>query len=531
MLRDRILSLGNERSVNPDVNLYHSTNPHAAGTVTCAAARSAVDPSGTARWDARATSFAFGCACYKAPVRRFSHIAVWCVITAGSAYADNTEVHATAAGSVATTDNVNGSATDPQGSIFTDVRPGLLMNYNSPRAIMELIPEVDLFYYFGRQKPNVTFRAEWKGFFLPGPRSELSLDALASRGQLNSLTASTPSNENPLQVQPAGVTNTANLTASENGSYTATEFTRLFERSFARRTTTEDTNPDIAVKTKSFEVGGGVGFDHRLRYDSFTFEAGASYVFLRKDDPLMKQMGSRLDKQVNPRVVGIWSHDFSREWSTSLNAGLVYVNPIFSEAVNGASVRRAEPFPVFGAIAAYTDVWGRAQLDARREVTPNLFIAQNTINDAVNVTFAMPLTFLDKDQRRRNPRVVGIGSAGVARTQLIDPTSSDLNGQFWLERVDASVAWEPRTGQTFGMRAELTNQNGDTVGEMTVPSFHRFTFYFTFALRWPEDVGVRVPRRANSVRADQKDLAPIGAEPVVIDPAELLEEGQGGGDR
>jgi len=38
-------------------------------------------------------------------------------------------------------------------------------------------------------------------------------------------------------------------------------------------------------------------------------------------------------------------------------------------------------------------------------------------------------------------------------------------------------------------------------------------------------VQVRVPRRQNSVRADQSDLAPIGAEPVVVDPAELLEEG------
>src|SRR5678815_3154918 len=100
-----------------------------------------------------------------------------------------------------------------------------------------------------------------------------------------------------------------------------------------------------------------------------------------------------------------------------------------------------------------------------------------------------------------------------------------IRDRFLVGRIDGTVAWQPRPGQTLGLRAELTYQDGDTVGEMYVPSYHRFTFYFTFALRWPEDVQVRVPRRQNSVRADQSDLAPIGAEPVVVDPAELLEEG------
>src|SRR5262249_16916668 len=151
----------------------------------------------------------------------------------------------------------------------------------------------------------------------------------------------------------------------------------------------------------------------------------------------------------------------------------------------GEGIRKPGAFPTAGIIAAYTGEWGRALIDARRQVTPNLFIARNTVNDGINVTFAMPLTFLEKDQRRSAPRVVGVGSVGVARTQLIDPSSSDLSGQFWIERVDATVAWEPRKGQILGVRAELTNQNGDTIGELTAPSFHRFTLYFTFALRWP----------------------------------------------
>jgi hypothetical protein len=454
-------------------------------------------------------------------VRRLPRfIAIWCLIS-GTASADNADFHATAAGSVATTDNVNGSSTDPEGALFTDVRPGMLFTYNAPRMIHELTTEVDLLYYFGRTQPNVTFRGDWKAFFLTGPRSELSVGATGSVGQLNALQASTISNENPLLVQPEGKVNTRNAAATENGSWISSEFTRLSQRAFTRYTTTDDSDPMVDVHTESFESGAALGFDYRTRFNNFSFEAGGSYVYLRKDDPLMVQMGSRLDKQVNPRVVGIWQRDWSKAWSTQADAGVVYVHPIF----NLTGDTKDAPFPIFGLTAAYTDVWGRAQFVARRQVTPNLFIAQNTVSESITSTFAMPLNFLSRDERRRAPKVVGIGTVGVDRTQLINPSDANLEGQFFVGRVDGTVAWQPRPGQTLGLRAELTYQQGDTIADQIVPSYHRFTFYFTFALRWPEDVQVRVPRRTNGVRADKSDLAPIGAEPVVIDPTELLEEG------
>ena len=441
-----------------------------------------------------------------------------------AAHADNADFHATAGGSVATTDNVNGSATDPVGGFFTDVRPGMLFTYYAPRMIHELLTEVDFLYYFGRTQPNVTFRGDWKAFLLTGPRSEMSVGASGSRGQLNALQASIPSGEDPLLVKPEGKVNTTNASATENASWVATEFTRLSQRGFTRYTTTEDTDPMVAVKTESFEVGGALGFEHRLRRDNFSIELGGSYVYMRKDDPNNVQMGNRLDKQLNPRAVGVWQHDFTKEWSTQLDAGVVYVNPIF----NLTADTKAAPFPIFGLTAAYTDVWGRAQFVARRQVTPNLLIAQNTVSDSVNASAAMPLKWFDRDSRKRSPKVVGFGTVGFDRTQLIDPLDAQLRGTFNVARLDAGVAWQPRTGQTLGLRSELTYQSGDTVAEMIVPSYHRLTVYFTFALRWPEDVQVRVPRRNNSVRADKSDLAPMGAEPVVIDPAELLEEGQGG---
>lgn len=455
------------------------------------------------------------------------------MLVASVAHADNMTFHGTANGSIATTDNENGTAENKKGAIFSDLRPGFLLTYNSPRHIHELISEVQFLYTLFADRPSVTFRGEYKAFLLTGPRSEMSLDAGASSGQVNALRAGDSPVETPTMVLPAGRTDVTQVSAAENASWQATRASRIFERVFSRYGTTDDKTPMVEVDTKSFEIGAAVGFDRRLESHNFVFELGGSFVHLDKYDPMMVQMGSRIDNQLNPRGVAVWQYDITRKWSSNLDAGVVYVHPVtelfgrdLRDPYNPDDERMSAWFPVFGGVLAYSDVWGRAQLSARRSVTPNLFIAQNTVADGVNLTFAMPLTFLDKDARKRQPKVVGIGTAGFERTDLIDPVTSEREGRFNVARVDFALGWSPRPGQTLGLRYEVTYQNGDTVGEMVVPSYLRNTFYFTFALRYPEDVQVRVPRRKHqSVRADGGDLAPIGAEPVVIDPAELLEPG------
>ena len=447
-----------------------------------------------------------------------------------ASHADSMDWHATAAGSVATTDNKNGSPTNGGRSagVFSSVRPGMLATYNSPRHIHELLAEVDFLYNLGSDRPNVTFRGGWKAFFLTGPRSEASVNAEGSMGQINALQASLPSDQGALQVMPLGRVDTKQFSGGSNFSWQATKFSRMFNRLFARQGSTDDSTFDVS--TLSREVGAAIGFDRRLRKHNFVFEAGGSFVYLDKHDPMGVQMGSRRDHQLNPRGVFVWQYDITRQLSSNLDVGVVYVHPVtqlfgreLRDPYNPSRSYSDGVFPLFGGVLAYSDVWGRATVNVRRSVTPNLFIAQNTVADSATVTFAMPLKFLDKDGSNRQPKVVGLGTAGIDRTQLIDPETSNLRGEFNVARVDFAVAWQPRKGQTFGLRYEFSYQKGDTVGEMVVPTFFRNTFYFTFALRFPEEVQVRVPRRNQSVRADKGDLAPIGAEPVVVDPSELLQ--------
>ena len=46
-------------------------------------------------------------------------------------------------------------------------------------------------------------------------------------------------------------------------------------------------------------AGASLAGDHTFQHDTLALEAGASYVYLKRLDPMGVQMGSRLDRQIN----------------------------------------------------------------------------------------------------------------------------------------------------------------------------------------------------------------------------------------
>jgi hypothetical protein len=301
------------------------------------------------------------------------------------------------------------------------------------------------------------------------------------------------------------------------------------EQGFARWTHTDD-NADTT--TSSFEGGGGIAIDHSLRNsDSIGFEAGVSYVRLELIAPMGAVMPSRLDRQVNPRGAARWRHDFNRNWSGGIDGGVVYVNPIGIDPFNpDDKSRKASLFPTANVQASYADTWGRASGSIFRNVAPNLFIAENTVNEGFLGSVSMPLPWLD-DSRRREPKLVALGTLGLERSQLLDANTNDTVGTFDIFHIDFGVVWTPVPGQTWGVRYELLHQSGDSMAAVAIPGFTRNTLFFTFAFRYPERLAVVVPRNRQSLRADRKDLTPVGEEPVVPDePGEQGTESGGEGD-
>lgn len=432
-------------------------------------------------------------------------------------------IYAMASGNVAATDNAFAvaSSAGPQSDVYFQLRPGVVAAYDTPRMVQELVAEVEILeYVVHSDKPSVTVLGGWKGFFTPGPRSEVVLGANGGTGQLNAIAARTSPDQTQIMVTPAGPTELRQADASEFLSWQSTKETRTSQTAFVRWVATSD-GLAMPTTTDSVEAGLSLGFERLFQHDTLGIDIGGSFLRLELIAPMGAVPGSRLDRQINPRATAIWRHDLSKMWSTSLDGGVIYVNPVGVDPYDPtATDNRAAPFPIFGGFIAYTDVWGRAMLDLHQSVAPELFIAQNTLNDRALLQLALPLPWLDANPHERNPKLVALASVGVERTQLIDPVTGDPLGEFKLAHADIGVTWTPRPGQTYGLRYELVDQKGDSVAAMVTPSFVRSTVFFTFAIQYPDRLSSQVPRRTQSVRSDRSDLSPIGAEPVVPDAAE-----------
>lgn len=437
-----------------------------------------------------------------------------------TAHADRYSVHGTASVDAAVTDNVS-SATfgNREGDLFFTVRPGLLFTHALPRMINELSAEVELSRYASHaDQPTIALRGGWKGLFLTGPRSEMSLQVNASRSVLSAISAATVPNETVVMLQPVGQVDVTQGDASEYASYTATRELRLSQSLFARAGKTDD-NAEARTIVTSVEAGGSVGLDRVFLKNTLSFEVGASVLRLERKADMGAAMGPSLDRQINPRGRVQWRRDWTRRISSAVDAGLAVVVPYGTDPHHPDVKRHVGAFPVIGAQGNYTDVWGIATLAVRRDVTPNLFVAANTVNDLASLAAAIPLYWFD-DTRRRQPKLAGVASLGISRTRLISEGASDLQSSFVVGRTDVGLQYAPRPGITYTARYELVYQSSgsDAITKLEIPGFVRNTVYLTAAVRFPADVAVRVPKRqTSSVRSDRKDMAPMGAEPVIPD--------------
>jgi hypothetical protein len=452
---------------------------------------------------------------------------VFGVVSAGPAWADHASIHATGTGDVAVTDNVFAA---PDGSQQTDMffqlRPGVLLAYDSPRMIHEVIAELEVLEYLqNSDQPSLNFHGGWRGVFTPGPRSQALVGVNGDTGTVSALTARATPDQTTVLVQPAGNTSIEAANATEYASFQTSRDSSISETVVAQYANTDDHQGNTE---DSFQTGLVLGFERQWKADSLGVQAGASFLRLERHAPMGAMLGDRLDRQVNPQLTVTYRHDFDRNWSANADAGAVLVNPIGTDPFDPTDMTKTQIYPVVGVQGSYTDLWGRAALSLRRAVSPNLLIAQNTITDGALAQVSLPLPWLD-DSRRREPKLVAAGTTGFERTQLIDSTTSDLVGKFDVFRLDMGLAYTPHPGQTYGLRYEYLRQTGDSTATMVVPAFSRNTVFFTFTFRYPERLAVEVPAQRNSTRADHSDLSTVGEEPVV--PEAVDEGGTSGGGR
>jgi hypothetical protein len=455
----------------------------------------------------------------------------------GPAAADRTSTSVTATGDVSATDNVFSSTRDTRASdVSFAVRPGVLFGYEGPRASHQLSLEGEVLEFMRHSdKPSVSVFGRAGTRIVTSRFTQFSFNLDGSNGVSTALSARQSPDITGPQLTPLGRIDTQQAGANMALSWDTGRRLQITPSAFARASRADDNaddNPEIEAPTiiQTAEAGGAVAIERSWRENALSLEAGASVLRLERDAPPTAMLGPRLDRQFNPRLRGSWRHDINKQWSSVIDGGAVYVHPFGKDPDNPDAVLKDGIFPVFGGSLAYTEVWGRASVNARREVAPNQLIAQNTINDTVTTQLALPLPWLD-DTRRRQPRMVGLGSVGVARTKLIDSITSDPQQSFYAMLVDIGIGYSPRPGFTYGLRYQFQYQSGDSQAEMVIPGFWRNTLSFTFAIRYPDRANGDAARRRNrSTRADGNDMVPVGVDPVSTDLGAELGDDSGGGD-
>lgn len=435
-----------------------------------------------------------------------------------SARAERASWHGTLNTDAAATDNVfSGSdSASREVDLFFQIRPGLMFTYGSPRMLQELSADLEILDYTRHSdEPSVSARGGWRSVFVPGPRSEASLSVAASTAQLAGITSRSTPDESVVQLQPTGNLRVMAADVGESMSYVASREWNIGQSVFARWNKTDDEAMDPTI-VESAEAGLTLTAERSFVNNSFGLELGGSVLRMERVAPVGAEMGSRLERQIVPRARLQWRHDIDKYLSTSVDGGAAYVIPYGTDPYNpGAMDRHAGLFPIAGVQGAYTDTWGLATLSFRRDVSPNMLIAQNTVNDSAILTAAVPLPWLNEGHRL-SPRFVGMGVVGYQRTKLIDTVSDDLASSFKAARIDVGVMYTPRPGLSYGARYEFMYQTGDTAAAGNLPGFWRNTIFATLALRYPAEVAAEMPkRRKNSMRADKSDQNTLGAEPVV----------------
>ncbi|MCX5747547.1 MAG: hypothetical protein NT062_34210 [Proteobacteria bacterium] len=429
-----------------------------------------------------------------------------------TAHAEEKTLHATLAGDVAATDNVFAVAGDAnvprEADVYAQLRPGLLFGWASPRATYTGAIEGEVLQYARHSdQPSLTFRTAVHAAWVLSPDSDLSVGATGSTGKLNAIANRTTPDMTIVTAAPPGDTSVLQGDGTQTFGTSLARTVRFTQSLLARYVQTTD---PVGAETRAGDVGALLGVDKSLDGDAITIDAGVNYVRLARYAPgtATTPMTGSVERTLGPRVNLGWRHDLSQRWSTGVSGGIAWLIPIGTDDYTGMPSLGTTVAPVFGANLSYVEQWGYANLAYAHTLQPNLLIAQNTQNDALNATLSVPLVWLE-ESRGRVPRFVASGNASAARTALIQSETAQPQGTYYVGRIDLGVAYAMRPDMTFALRYALTHQVGQDADPLAMvaalPSFTTNTLTLTFNLRYPATSPV-VGKKQKSVRADGSDL-------------------------
>jgi hypothetical protein len=422
-----------------------------------------------------------------------------------AARAEDWSLHLVATADAGWTDNLfSAPATPPAGSDapaktsdeFLDLQPGALLTFATPRTIHELSYQLDANLYLHHSEAwGLLQRARWRGFFITSPRGELTTSVSGSVGDTSTFSTASAASTGQVTTQRSGALHVEAVDAAEGYTYAISPELRLTEGTVARF---DQSDIETLGRTRSTELGETLGLDRSWRTDAIGLDVGASYLLLSRPEGTTQVS----DDQVNLRARLSWRRDLSRHWTSVVDGGGVVVVP-----TGGTGKTAVEP--TIGGQLGYFPVWGTATIQVRRDVQPNLFIAQNTVTNSASASCWLPLPWLRENPT--SPRLTVQATVGVAHVDLIDSTGGGTVSAFDDVLGDVAVAYSIRHALGVGLRYQLLYQNADPNLQTPVFDFTRNSVLVTFFGQWPEREAAKVPIR-QSLRVDRSNLTPVGTE-------------------
>jgi len=398
------------------------------------------------------------------------------------------------------TDNVENL---PSGTadFFYEVAPGALFTAETPRMIHEIFYEFRYLGYAEQTEANsYSNRAGWRGFFIISPRVETTIETSVEAGETNAFRPPV-GQPTPAEIMPAQVDYVATGFA-QTLRYQWTRNWRLTQGLTGRRMDASD----VRGETEGVDVGASIGGDRSWKQDGVGLTLSVNYIDLFRmlfpdppDQPDPIEQENRA--QINVGAVAAWRRDLSRDWASLVGVGATTMFPLQTGLDPVVS-------PTAVATLAYFPVWGSFRLTAQRLVAPNLYVAENTIADAVSLNGWLPLPLLADDPLE--PVLTTSAGLSARRSQLVDLETNDREAaSSYL--ADVALHYSPvRRSASVSIRYTYFHQDEDpALEDPRFRQFSRHSIMLSLYGRWPERPAAIFPHR-DVLRVDERDRTPVG---------------------
>lgn len=381
-------------------------------------------------------------------------------------------------------------------SFFWMLSPGVVLAVDNARRLQRLSYRYEYDFYFNSAaSSSSTNRLDYRGFFELSRRLSLVLGANATQSdRFNKLAFSAPG-AGAVGALPTGTGSFFQAAFDQALGWDLAEGWRGWQTANARADTPIfDT---VAPKT----IGGGLrlGVERGFLADAVGVEGRGDYTVVSDS---LKTDGTPADvqKQLTGGGVALWRHDWSRELSSSAEAGALRVMRL--------NTHRGFWTPTASATLSYATEQGDAQLVYAHSVTTNPLLGQTLLVDEVRLRGELPLT--------PKGELSLAGSLGYQYGRLLDE-NAELATRVRVALADLSLGWQATKLLTVGVRVQHIEQKSGADTPPLPVSFVQNNVLVGATLHFPAERDMPRPYRAPR-RVDRSDELRDGFQPTATGP-------------